>query len=36
MSENNKINGILTSVKNAAGQVSEMAANTAEGLRLLH
>lgn len=33
MSENNKINGILTSVKNAAGQVSEMAANTAEGVK---
>ena len=33
MSENNKLNGILTSVKNAAGQVSEMAANTAEGVK---
>ena len=33
MSENNKLNGILTSVKNAAGQVSGMAANTAEGVK---
>ena len=34
MSENsNKLNGIIESVKNTAGQVSEKAANTADGIK---